>query len=158
MTSPRPPGAPSARHAELARLLRELGAAMGGLSSRISAGLGVHPTDVAALRVLHAVTAEPITVGELGSRLHLSSAAVTSLVDRLEEAGHVERVRDAADRRRVRVRPTRRSFQVAGAHLQDFLDRLDAALDDFDEEELRAARRFLEAVLAAMEPDVRSGS
>ena len=156
---------PSARHAELAELLRRLGAAMGSLSARISAGLGVHPTDESALRVLHAVTSAPITIGELGASLQLSSAAVTSLVDRLERGGHVERVRDADDRRRVRVRPTQRSYRVAGEQLQDFLDRLDAALDDFDEHELRAARRFLEVVLEALEPaegphgrDVRSRS
>lgn len=48
----------------------------------------------------------PMGVADLARRLGVSSPATTVLVDRLERAGHVERVRDPVDRRRVRVTDT----------------------------------------------------
>ena len=50
---------------------------------------------------------EPLTVGALGERLHLDSGTLTPLLKRLEEAGIVERYRDAEDERRVTVSLTR---------------------------------------------------
>ncbi len=49
----------------------------------------------------------PLTVGALGERLHLDSGTLTPLLKRLEEAGIVERYRDAEDERRVNVSLTR---------------------------------------------------
>ena len=45
----------------------------------------------------------PLTVGDLGRRLGLDSGTLTPLCKRLEAAGFVARVRDAADERRVRI-------------------------------------------------------
>jgi DNA-binding MarR family transcriptional regulator len=39
----------------------------------------------------------------------LTTGAVAALVDRLERSGYVRRLRDADDRRRVLIEPTRRS-------------------------------------------------
>lgn len=49
----------------------------------------------------------PLTVGALGERLHLDSGTLTPLLKRLEDAGLVERRRDADDERRVNVALTR---------------------------------------------------
>jgi DNA-binding MarR family transcriptional regulator len=46
---------------------------------------------------------EPLSVGELGRRLRLETGTLTPLLKRLEAAGHIARVRDAADERRVLV-------------------------------------------------------
>lgn len=45
----------------------------------------------------------PLTVGEIGDRLHLDSGTLTPVLKRLESAGHVTRQRDTADERRVHV-------------------------------------------------------
>jgi DNA-binding MarR family transcriptional regulator len=47
-----------------------------------------------------------LTVSELGERLYLNSGTLTPLLKRLEQAGWVTRLRDAADERKVRVRLT----------------------------------------------------
>lgn len=47
-----------------------------------------------------------LTLGQLGQRLHLDSATLTPLLKRLEAAGHVQRLRDAADERRLRLQLT----------------------------------------------------
>jgi DNA-binding MarR family transcriptional regulator len=46
------------------------------------------------------------TVSALGDRLHLDSGTLTPLLKRLEAAGMVSRLRDAADERRVLIRLT----------------------------------------------------
>ena len=49
---------------------------------------------------------EPMTVGELGTRLQLDSGTLTPLLKRLEARGVVVRRRDRADERRVLVEVT----------------------------------------------------
>lgn len=45
----------------------------------------------------------PLTAGEIAHQTGLTTASVTSLIDRLEKKGFVRRVRDMQDRRRVIV-------------------------------------------------------
>lgn len=52
--------------------------------------------------------ADGATVSALGDRLHLDSGTLTPLLKRLEATGLLERQRDAADERRVRVSLTER--------------------------------------------------
>jgi DNA-binding MarR family transcriptional regulator len=47
----------------------------------------------------------PVTAGQLAEITGLTTGAVTGVIDRLEKTGYVERVRDAADRRKVLVHP-----------------------------------------------------
>ena len=65
--------------------------------------LGLNPTDV---RCLDWLADGPKSAGELSSGTGLSSAATTTLIDRLERRGWVRRARDDADRRRVLVEMT----------------------------------------------------
>ncbi len=60
-------------------------------------GLGV--TDMKALSIM--LREGPQTAGALVERLHVTSGAVTGVVDRLSAAGVVRREHDTADRRRV---------------------------------------------------------
>ena len=72
---------------------------------------------VAGLRgVVQAVGAEPdLTAGRLAEATGLSASAVTSVLDRLERAGFIERVRGTEDRRKVHVRSTGRHEAALGA-------------------------------------------
>ena len=47
-----------------------------------------------------------MTAGELDRESELSTGAITTLLDRLERAGYVRRVRDDVDRRRILVELT----------------------------------------------------
>ena len=64
-----------------------------------------------------------MTAGQLATAAHLTSGAVTAVLDHLEEAGFVRRVRDAADRRRVliEVMPDllARSMPIYGPIIED---------------------------------------
>jgi DNA-binding MarR family transcriptional regulator len=54
-----------------------------------------------------------MTAGELARESRLTTGAITAVIDRLEEAGLARRVRDPADRRRVRVVPTPDAYELA---------------------------------------------
>jgi DNA-binding MarR family transcriptional regulator len=64
--------------------------------------LGIGATEEKTLLML---SAGPLTAGEIAQQTGLTTASVTSLIDRLESKGFVNRVRDANDRRRVIVEP-----------------------------------------------------
>lgn len=81
---------------------------------------------------------EPLTVGELGSRLRLDSGTMTPLLKRLEAAGLVARHRDPADERRVRVEPTATGRELR-ERVADVPEQLRAAagLSDRDHRDLQ---------------------
>lgn len=85
----------------------------------VGRALGLNPTD---LRCLDWLVDGPKSAGELSQGTGLSSAATTSLIDRLERKGFVQRVRDAVDRRRVLVEMTpqgrRRVYRYYGPIVQ----------------------------------------
>ena len=61
--------------------------------------LGISVTDVKCYSILRQTG--PITAGELGERVGLTTGAITGVIDRLERMGLVQRARDPNDRRRV---------------------------------------------------------
>jgi DNA-binding MarR family transcriptional regulator len=74
------------------------------LTVRMARVMRTNVTDMTAILVLS--EHGPLGATELADRLGIRLASTTVLVDRLERAGHVERVRDPGDRRRVRVSAT----------------------------------------------------
>jgi DNA-binding MarR family transcriptional regulator len=63
--------------------------------------LGIGATDVKCYSILR--QAGPITAGELAERTGLTTGAITGVLDRLERAELVRRLRDPNDRRRIVV-------------------------------------------------------
>lgn len=61
--------------------------------------IGLNATDLNCLNILS--FSGQMTAGELAKATGLTTASITGVVDRLEEAGFVQRERDAVDRRRV---------------------------------------------------------
>jgi DNA-binding MarR family transcriptional regulator len=68
------------------------------------AALGINRTDARCLDILE--REGQITAGRLAELSGLTTAAVTAVLDRLEQAGYGRRVRDETDRRRVLVELT----------------------------------------------------
>src|SRR4051794_9574791 len=91
-----------AERQEVALLLRRLTVELDAVGQRFASMHGLGRTDVRALVAIMdaARGGASLTAGGLGSAVDLSSASVTALVDRLERAGHVRRVRDDEDRGR----------------------------------------------------------
>ena len=140
-----PPGRPTDSRAELMRLLQRYVVEAVRLGRVFAERHDLHPTDWAALLAdIHGDrVGTPLTPGELGQRLGISSGATTAVVDRLERAGHVRRMRDDRDRRRL----TLHRAESATALLNAFSEPLDAAMDaivvGYDCAELDIVQRFL---------------
>lgn len=66
--------------------------------------LGINNTDGRCLDIVTRVGR--VSAGELANLSGLTTGAVTAVIDRLEAAGYVGRVRDPLDRRKVWVEPT----------------------------------------------------
>lgn len=132
----------------LMEVLRVYGMEATQAAHRFAATVAVHETDLQALELLTRSGA-PQGVGELGAELGLSSGSVTALVDRLERAGHVERVRDHADRRRVRLKVTAAAHDLAAQHFADWTARLRAAMAHRDTDELQTIAAFLAEAIDA---------
>jgi DNA-binding MarR family transcriptional regulator len=64
---------------------------------------GLNATDHKCLNFL--IKSGPVTAGRLGELTGLTTGAVTGIIDRLEQAGFVQREKDPHDRRRVVVKP-----------------------------------------------------
>ena len=69
----------------------------------IAERLGLNPTDHKALDLI--CREENMTAGRLAELTRLTTGAVTGIVDRLEKAGFVQRVRPQSDRRQVLIQP-----------------------------------------------------
>jgi DNA-binding MarR family transcriptional regulator len=81
--------------------LRRSGAAMQLLGAASAERIGINVTDLNCLNLL--ALSGQLTAGELARETGLTTASITGVLDRLEEAGFVRRERDAHDRRRVVV-------------------------------------------------------
>lgn len=114
---------------------------------------GLHRTDLNALAYVAAAAdaGVPMSPGQLGARLRLSSAATTALLDRLEGVGHVVRERDPVDRRRVVIRTRAQGMQLAEEFFAPLGVALRGLMDGFDPAELATVRRFLEQVVTVVE-------
>ena len=73
---------------------------------------GITPTQYNVLRILRGAGTPGLCRNEVRDRLVSQVPDVTRLLDRLEEAGLVERSRDAADRRLVTTRITAKGQQM----------------------------------------------
>jgi len=130
---------------EIPLLLRRLTVELDAVGQRFAIRHGLNRTDVRALVAIMdaARRGESLTAGALGSAVELRSASVTALVDRLERVGHVRRVRDPEDGRRVSLEMSDAAM-AAGAEYFGGLQRdLSTAMEGYSDEELSVVRRFL---------------
>jgi DNA-binding MarR family transcriptional regulator len=82
--------------------MRQTGALMQLMTQAAADRIGINATDLQCLNILS--FRGQMTAGELAKATGLTTASITGVVDRLEEAGYVTRERDPHDRRRVVVK------------------------------------------------------
>ncbi|WP_407661862.1 MarR family winged helix-turn-helix transcriptional regulator [Mycolicibacterium chlorophenolicum] len=95
-------------------------------------------------------TGEPLAAGELRTRMGMSGAAITYLVERMITSGHLLREPDPADRRKVKLRVAEHGMQVAREFFTPLAEHLREALAELPDDDLRAAHRVFGAVVDAM--------
>ncbi|MCR3749188.1 DNA-binding transcriptional regulator, MarR family [Lentzea californiensis] len=131
---------------ELGMMLRALVMESNRFLEIFSAAHELHPTDMTALNLI--MTA-PMTPGTLAKALNLSASATTSVLDRLERAGHVVRDRDPGDRRRVDLRVLDTATELASTFFQPLARGYAAAWERMTAEERQVVARFLASTIEA---------
>jgi DNA-binding MarR family transcriptional regulator len=89
---------------------------------------------------------------QLGRGLMLSSAGVTSRLDRMERRGFVRRLPDPDDRRGVIVDLTDSGLEIVDAAVAANTASDRQLMDRFDAEEIETLERLLRKLLAGLEP------
>jgi DNA-binding MarR family transcriptional regulator len=95
-----------------------------------------------------------LTPTALYRSLLLSSGAMTNRLDRLEEAGHVQRLADPADGRRVLVRLTAQGRETIDAAMDAHTSGLARLFSVLSDEERTGLEDQLRRLLSRLEPDL----
>jgi len=149
---------PRIRRELLTRVGRDLGRELSAQTVFFHEGvarkLGLNATDTRCLDLIARSGDAHVTAGDLGRATGLTTGAVTGILDRLEKAGMVERVRDASDRRKVFVRPVPEAMRRMGP----FYDKLGTAMmklaAGYQTHELELIQDFLERNLALLKEQI----
>jgi DNA-binding MarR family transcriptional regulator len=128
--------------------LRVLGREMGALSRAVSRSLGLHHTQLRALEQL--MRRIDLSPGDLSRALGLSTGSTTALIDALERMGHVHRVRDPGDRRKVVLEITERARHDGEAAFRPLGERFRELTQGYSEAELVIIDRFLADLRGAL--------
>lgn len=134
-------------HEANAEALFNAGAAFDEFTSQTRRAFELNAHERLAISVLWA--RGPMTMTDLGTWIPLSRAAVTTLVDRLSDAGFVTRGSDAQDRRRTVVEITDAAVDRMRPVLREWGKALSALVAKRSGEEWRVITSFL-AEYAAM--------
>jgi DNA-binding MarR family transcriptional regulator len=121
------------RHvAEIEELLRNVSTILKKRGRDILNNFDITPPQLDALLVLRDYG--ELTMGELCQKMFLACSTATDLIDRMERNGLIERVRDTADRRVIRLKVLAKGSSVIDevidarrTHLASILAELDVA-------------------------------
>ncbi|MFJ3494884.1 MarR family transcriptional regulator [Streptomyces sp. NPDC086091] len=98
--------------------------------------LGLNVTDLTCFGYVVQAGENLLTAGDLAARVHVTTGAVTGILNRLERAGYVTRRPDPRDRRRVRVAAVPEAVARAYAVYEPYYARLTALFATYSPEEI----------------------
>ena len=113
----------------------------------------LHTTDAAAL--VEILTAEgrgsALTPARLAQRIALTTGATSTLLNRLEDAGHIRRRREHTDRRVVSLHITATSHELADAFYAPLANQLDTVMQAFSSDDLAMMEELAGRLTVAMQ-------
>ncbi len=104
-------------------------------------GLGI--TDMKTVSTL--LQEGPMTAGQLAQRLNLTTGAVTSVINRLEQRNFAKRVPDAKDRRKVIVTVNQKKLDQADNVYRSMGEAFEKLLETYSTQELEFLEQFHQA-------------
>ncbi|MFJ6654073.1 MarR family winged helix-turn-helix transcriptional regulator [Microbacterium sp. NPDC091313] len=146
-------GADADRGRRMLQALRGYHAAETAMRRRTREAMHMGDNELVALRFLIRAEGkgEQVTPTDIARYVGISTASTTSLLDRLERMGHIERERHATDRRSVTLRSTPLAAAEVRNTLGDMHGRMMAATAGVSDAEAEAIIGFLERVSAAVD-------
>jgi DNA-binding MarR family transcriptional regulator len=120
---------------------RGYSSAVDAVNQIVAERMGINRTDHRVLEIL--ARKGPMTAGDLAVDSHLTTGAVTTVLDRLERAGYARRIRDTEDRRRILVEETPEGRETAMQYYGPFMERSFQAMAKYKPEQLEAVHDFM---------------
>jgi DNA-binding MarR family transcriptional regulator len=135
--------------------LRDYRASETAMRRRTRDSMGMNETDLLAVRFLLQAEQSGQRIGpkELGTKLGISSASTTTLIDRLVASGHARREDHPTDRRALVIRPTTNSDTEVRATLGRMHSRMMAVAASLSDEDARAIVGFLNEMRRALDDE-----
>ncbi|GGW52365.1 putative HTH-type transcriptional regulator YcgE [Streptomyces lucensis JCM 4490] len=130
--TPRPPVSPAQALSAMDHLIAAHLIGQQELARR----LGLTVTDLTCFAFVLEAGEDLLTAGDLAARAHVTTGAVTGILNRLERAGYVTRRPDPSDRRRVRVAAVPAAVTRVEAVYAGHYERLTALFSDYSAGEL----------------------
>ncbi|MGW1783767.1 MarR family winged helix-turn-helix transcriptional regulator [Streptomyces sp. NPDC002143] len=130
------PPRPAATPAQALSAMDDLIAASMVGQQEMAQRLGLNVTDLTCFAYVIQAGEDLLTAGDLAARVHVTTGAVTGILNRLERAGYVSRRPDPQDRRRVRVAAVPSAVARAYALYEPYYARLDALFADYSPDEI----------------------
>ncbi|OZD50164.1 MarR family transcriptional regulator [Rhodococcus sp. 06-1477-1B] len=113
----------------------------------VAAALSVDSPGLEAMD--HLISTGPATPTELARRLGISTAAMTLVLHRLENAGHIRRERHPHDGRKLVVTAVEHSRDRARDLVTPLIDGIERVVDDMDAADRATVQRFLDRLIGA---------
>ena len=139
-------------HEDIVTSFRDLGRRVVLYQHKIAEQLDVYNHDWTTIDMLSETG--PITAGELGRRVGLTTGSVTALVDRLESAGYVKRERHPKDRRSIMIVPqyedkseVQHAYETLNQHMIEMTNQYTA-------EQMETIQSFLKATTAILDNEI----
>jgi DNA-binding MarR family transcriptional regulator len=107
----------------------------------IAGKLGLNLTDFKALGLLHRLG--DMTPKRLAETMRMSAAATTTIIDRLEKAGYVERKRGGGDRRSLSVHAIGGSKKKVERLYKSLRDLTETMVASYTEKDLKVISNYL---------------
>jgi DNA-binding MarR family transcriptional regulator len=135
---------------ELSEATRRLDLALVRLNAAVARRL-----DLELMAITHVNAAGTLGPSELAHRIDVTTGAVTALVDRLTERGHLERRPHPSDRRRLLVHVTPHARDEVMRHVMPLVQDIRALASGFSDEERATIGRYLDGLIAVIERHAR---
>jgi DNA-binding MarR family transcriptional regulator len=127
---------------------RELSTAIIAFHQAIADRLGLSAADHKALEIV--MRDGPLTASDLARRTRLTPSSTTSLIDRLEHAGYVQRTPDPNDRRRVLLTATMHENPRIAPAYADLATEMAAMMRQFTNREQQIIHRYVTNTIAVL--------
>lgn len=133
-------------------LITKIKQIQGRIFERLLIEQGISQFNGAQGRILFVLWNEDnIPIKELANKTGLAKTTLTSMLDRLEQSGHIKRVYDASDRRTVRIKLTKTTVNLKERYDEVSVKMSEIFYEGFEDEEIIAFERSLSKILDNLE-------
>lgn len=141
---------PASQVLDALRVYREADAAM---NARARAASSMTENEMRIIQFLLSSAREQtaVTPTSLSRHLGVTSASMTALLDRLERAGAIERVRHPSDRRSLLITATARAEETVGAPVVAFQEATRQIASELSDDDRRVVMDFLTRLTGAVD-------